>query len=473
MKIALVLLPMWSVEAAPLGIASISAALAKEGHEVRSFDLNVGLHKKLGEEYWDLSRSSGWGNRAEFQSKILPLISETVSSLAKRIVADGYDAVGFTMYKTNSLTIGWMATLLRFLSPRIKIVVGGPEVAFTDWHRLINYQFDGVVDAAVVGEGESSAIAMFKAWETGTSIAGIPGVITVADQKVEFSGRPAPLDVNTIVPPDFSDFDLKAYNRKVLPVQFSRGCVANCSFCNEKAFLWPSFQMKSAAGVLDHLQHLADKFGMRDFWAADSLLNGNHTKLADFVDLVIAGNYGFSWAGNMRIDKRLRPPLAERLKIAGCHQITFGVESGSNAVLKAMRKGITRDDTIQVLTQMRQTGIKSDVNLIVGFPGEAESDFQDTLRLLDEVGEGIGWVSTTIFTLDPHTDVGRNPKKYGIRTSDDGQVVRDETSPYFGNDWFSESGDSTPEIRLNRLYRLREYLKTRVPQAYVMKISNG
>jgi radical SAM superfamily enzyme YgiQ (UPF0313 family) len=393
-----------------------------------------------------------------------------LSELAERIAAEGFGAIGFTMYKTNALAVGWMANFMRLLSPEIKIVVGGPEVAFTDWHSLIHYQFNGGVDAAVVGEGEGSAKALFKAWQTGESPLGIPGVIMVREGKVEFSGRPAPLDVNGIPPPDFSDFDLKAYAARAIPVMFSRGCVANCSFCTEKALLWPSFQMKSGAGVLEHLDHLSREHGSRQFWATDSLLNGNHKKLEEFLDLVIAGGHQFVWGGNMRIDKRLLP-LADRLKQAGCVWVTFGAESGSNSVLKAMRKGITRDDIVRVMTLVHSKGIKTNVNLIVGFPGETESDFQDTLRLVDEIGEFMGAVSTTIFTTDPHTDVGRNPGKYGILTRDDGAIVMDHSSPYFGNDWFSVSGDSTPEIRLDRLYKLRERIRA-LPRASILQQSS-
>src|SRR6185295_8045426 len=147
--------------------------------------------------------------------------------------------------------------------------------------------------------------------------------------------------------------------------------------------------------------------------------------------------------------------------------------SGSNSVLKAMRKGITRDDILQVVARTHRTGIRANVNLLVGFPGETESDFQDTLRLLDEVGDSMGSIGTTIFTTDPHTDVGRNPKKYGILTNEDGTIVRDESSPYFGNDWMSVDGQPTPEVRVDRLYRLRDRIKTQLPQAHITKISNG
>lgn len=452
---------MWTPEVPPLGIASLAAALKKDGHEVKCFDQNLKIYKKMDASLWELSNARGWGNTLEFREKILPQFSKDLSEFARNLLVDGYEAVGLTTYGCNYHTVSWFATVLKMLNPEIKVVIGGPEVGDPALHRLANYQLQGVIDAAVLGEGEGSATKLFRAWQNGESILGIQGVIAASNGKLEFSGRPPALEVDNLLPPDFSDFELGTYTRDFLPVIFSRGCVANCTFCSEPSFLWPSFKMKSSEGIFDQLKFLTEKHGTNKFFATDSLLNGNPAKLEGFVDLVLARQAKFSWGGNMRINKRLKPPFTHRLREAGCETITFGVESGSNNVLKGMRKGITRDDILQVLQWVAEADIKISINLIVGFPGETEADFEDTLRLIDERGDRIVCATTSIFIIDPVTEIGKNPKRFGIAMDNNGEVIKSETTPYLGNTWFSETGDSTPEVRLKRLYRLREHMNSR------------
>ncbi len=70
-----------------------------------------------------------------------------------------------------------------------------------------------------------------------------------------------------------------------------------------------------------------------------------------------------------------------------CDQVHLPVQSGSTKVLRAMRRGYTRESYLKTIERLRQArpGIAISTDIIVGFPGETEADFRDTLRLLDEV----------------------------------------------------------------------------------------
>jgi tRNA-2-methylthio-N6-dimethylallyladenosine synthase len=70
-----------------------------------------------------------------------------------------------------------------------------------------------------------------------------------------------------------------------------------------------------------------------------------------------------------------------------CNQIHLPVQSGSTGILRAMRRGYTREGYLEVIRKIRHAGrpIAVSTDIIVGFPGETERDFQDTLSLLDEV----------------------------------------------------------------------------------------
>jgi tRNA-2-methylthio-N6-dimethylallyladenosine synthase len=70
-----------------------------------------------------------------------------------------------------------------------------------------------------------------------------------------------------------------------------------------------------------------------------------------------------------------------------CNQIHLPVQSGSSRILRAMRRGYTRESYLELVKKIRRVSrpIAISTDIIVGFPGETESDFQDTLSLLDEV----------------------------------------------------------------------------------------
>jgi tRNA-2-methylthio-N6-dimethylallyladenosine synthase len=70
-----------------------------------------------------------------------------------------------------------------------------------------------------------------------------------------------------------------------------------------------------------------------------------------------------------------------------CNQIHLPVQSGSNRLLSRMRRGYTREHYLDIIRKIHRAprSIAISTDIIVGFPGESESDFQDTLTLLDEV----------------------------------------------------------------------------------------
>ena len=70
-----------------------------------------------------------------------------------------------------------------------------------------------------------------------------------------------------------------------------------------------------------------------------------------------------------------------------CHQLHLPIQSGSTSVLKRMNRGYTREKYLKIITMLRSLmpNISLSTDIIVGFPGETEEEFQDTLSVLEEV----------------------------------------------------------------------------------------
>jgi radical SAM superfamily enzyme YgiQ (UPF0313 family) len=159
----------------------------------------------------------------------------------------------------------------------------------------------------------------------------------------------------------------------------------------------------------------------------------------------------------MRVDERMSPEFLQKMKKANCHWVVFGIESGANPILKAMKKGINHDEIISILKSAHETGIQVSVNIIVGFPGETEEFFQETLKLLESCKDYISYISSSVFGLDPNTHVGKNPEKYGIEVVTEEKIAWDDG----GADalgWRSTGINSTRVVRTERFTRLRAFI---------------
>ncbi|OGT97627.1 MAG: hypothetical protein A2X80_03290 [Geobacteraceae bacterium GWB2_52_12] len=103
------------------------------------------------------------------------------------------------------------------------------------------------------------------------------------------------------------------------------------------------------------------------------------------------------------------------MKRAGCHTLIYGVESGSDHVLKKMGKGYASDQAQEVIKLTYEAGICVNINIIVGFPGETDDDFNETLKFIVKNKKYINEVTNVSgCTLFPLADMGKNRQKYEI-----------------------------------------------------------
>jgi hypothetical protein len=119
---------------------------------------------------------------------------------------------------------------------------------------------------------------------------------------------------------------------------------------------------------------------LKFIYFSDSLINGDMRELERFCDLMIAHDVRVSWGGHTLVRLGMTASLMRHKARAGANRLNFGVESGSDTVLKLMRKGFRSALALEVLQNTRQAGIAPSVNLIVGHPGETEIEFEETRR---------------------------------------------------------------------------------------------
>ena len=120
-----------------------------------------------------------------------------------------------------------------------------------------------------------------------------------------------------------------------------------------------------------------------------------------------------------------------------------------------MNKGITVESIKSVIRNVHQTGIYVIVNILIGFPGEGEDEFNDTLKFLVENKEYINKVNANSpMVVLENSEVYTNPEKYGIAVDDNGKVLFDGD-----NGWKTVDNENNLTIRKNRHFRLLYVMK--------------
>ena len=159
----------------------------------------------------------------------------------------------------------------------------------------------------------------------------------------------------------------------------TRGCVYNCNFCDRVTF-GRKFRKRSISNVIHEVMELKNKYGIEQIRFCDDCITLDRKWFLNLcVELYRAD---MKWTCMSRADL-LDPEMLSLMQTAGCQEIFFGFESGSNRMLKAMNKRSTVDKYIKAIKMCRDAGIKSCAYILFGFPVENEESVEETIDFLD------------------------------------------------------------------------------------------
>ena len=420
-SIALILLPEWSPMFAPFNIARLSSLALAAGYSTKCYDINVKLYNlhrqwvkegKLDYNPWDGARAYKWSDKKEYFKDLHPLFEPILQEYVDDILQYNPTVVGFTMYYTNEHSVMWMAKQIKDRRPDIKLIVGGPglHVRQTDLLDNPEYRYNGkhLFDYSVVGEAEKIILDILDEIENGVQHDDLQALTQPEKQR---------LDLNNFPIPDYKDFDHSEYEiPNGLLTEFSRGCVAKCTFCEETHF-W-NYRQRTAVSAIDEIEHLYYNKGANVVWFLDSLVNGNIKELRGFAKGVIAKKIFLKWTGYARCDGRMDDDYFKDLAKSGCFMLNYGCESGSDKVLKDIDKRVVKTEMEANFASAAKYGIMNMTNWIVGFPTEQYGDFADTMTLLWRNKNNYITVIATApgFGLGVQTIVGQNPEGFGLES---------------------------------------------------------
>ncbi|MGV7222919.1 MAG: B12-binding domain-containing radical SAM protein [Nitrospinales bacterium] len=353
------------------GLAILSSALKNSGHQVNLIDLR---------------RLTGWSHY-------------------RRIVKESAaEVVGITMMSVDFNPAIRAAQIIKEVKPETRVFVGGPHPSVCP-EELEN---QGCIDYIVKGEGEKTFVKLI-----GDIVAGrnIPKVIQ--GHSLENLDESPWADRNLFNSPEepFVPFLRPPFVTLIA----GRGCKYNCNYCQpaERIMFGHKVRRRSVENVVDELKYLRNLYGFNSFMIHDDCLTEDREWVIEFCRRYKADGFTQPFVAQSRADIICRNrDMVEALFDAGLRLFIIGFESGSDRVLRFLRKGCTRAKNLEAARICHETGIKIWANYMLGLPTETKQEVSETLTMLQEIKPY--HCSPAFYTPHPGSDLFEMGKKMGI-----------------------------------------------------------
>ncbi|MFC1705552.1 radical SAM protein [Planctomycetota bacterium] len=453
-RVTLATMPPWLPDCPPLGLACLAAYLRACGVPATVLDLNILCYDRSPSALrvlWQQDNKNAWERRDLFQ-QTLESLEPHFEEATHAVLASKPDLVGLSVAAPKQLATIELVSRLREAGLRCPIVLGGPACLTPQDISFFTSRIPGEIACFAIGEGEETLAACVDAFVQTGGCSGVAGTANEVDGSIVVNAPRLPVsDLDALPLPGFEEFPLGQYAVPSLAIEWSRGCVGNCAFCQTRA-QWKEYRKKSPGRVVQELDHYVKRLGIRHFSLCDSAVNGCLKTLEAICQRIVDERLELKWTGCFIGRPGLSRQLFRVMRLSGCYRLDVGLESGSAAVTRNMRKPGLPVHVGETLRLATKEGIETHLFVIVGFPGETEEQFGETLAFLSAHRENITSVRSvnTPFVMEG-TDLRLRPERYGIQLAPYGDS--------WGCLWTGDDG-STIALRNERVERTLTLLRS-------------
>ncbi len=278
--------------------------------------------------------------------------------------------------KDNAFRI---AKVFKNLPERPLLVAGGPLPTSEPAMFLTDF------DVVVLKEGELTMLELVKKHLAGDELSGIKGIAFMRGGELITTEREYIENIDPIPHPARDLFEnskyLKYWEKKFgytcTPVITTRGCPYNCDYCARPVF-GNRYRERGFQDVIREIEEVLE-LGYSRIWFSDDVFTLNKKRIMKLCDEIERKGLVFKWDCLCRVDN-VEPALFKRMKEAGCARVFFGIESGSDRVLRMMNKNFTVEDAKKAVEMAKKAGIEVGTFFMVGYPEETEETILRTIR---------------------------------------------------------------------------------------------
>jgi len=364
----------------PLGLLAIGSVLKRAGHQVKILDLRI-------------------SNSPDEE------LSSVMKSFNPQVVGIGV--------MTIECKYGFIdAAKVKKLNPDVTIIFGGPHCSHEP-RFILN---DPNVDLMVSGEGDLTIAELIDALEQGRDIENIAGIAYKKNGSyIRTADRPVIRDLDKF-DQEYDLINLERYfnfqssmdffpvfrNKRFLPLVTSRGCPFKCTYCHD--IFDKSIQYRSPKAVVDEIEYLINKYGVREFHIVDDVFNVNMKRAKIVLDAIIQKNLNIhiSFPNGLRADF-FDDELIDKMQRAGVYRMALGIESGSQRIQDMIQKDLDINIIYGVVEKLTRARMSVHGFFMLGFPSETRKEMEATIDFACDLG-----LTTANFSLvipNPGTDL--------------------------------------------------------------------
>jgi len=332
------------VSVPPIGIYYVGAVLKEKGYDVEILN---------------------WHN-----------INDTPQLIYDTLAEKKPDIIGFSILHANRWGGIEIARTAKQLNPNVKIVFGGIGTTFLWNHFLRHFE---EIDFAVIGEGEYTFLNLVERLEK-QDYERLEDVGGIAFRKNGTAIRTK--DAETIH--DLDELPNPARYFMYQHVVATRGCPGKCTFCGSPRFWGTGVRFHSTEYFVEQLELLYRK-GVTFFYFSDDTFTIRKDRVIEICKKIIKKDMQITWVAISRVNF-ISEEILYWMRRAGCTQISYGVESGSEKIRNViLKKNIRTDQIRKAFDLTTRYGILARAYFIYGSPGETQDTIEETLSLIREV----------------------------------------------------------------------------------------
>ena len=348
-------------------------------------------------------------------------INETPERISEILLEKQPDVIGFSILQANRWGGIDIAKIAKQLHPEVKIVFGGVSPTFLWKHFLTHFP---EIDYVVMGEGEYTFLHLIRCIEKKEydHLGNIRGIAFKKHGKVV---RTTPAEYIK----DLDQLPIPATYFEYQHLSLTRGCPGNCTFCGSPKFWGRKVRFHSVDYFVEELELLYKK-GINFFYFSDDTFSVNKKRVIQICKKILKKNLKISWNAISRVNY-MNEDVLSWMRKAGCIQISYGIESGSEKIRGYLNKKITTHEIEKTFDTTLKYGILPRAYFIYGSPGETRKTIQESIDLIKKIKPLV--IYSSVLSLFPGTALYSQYKKKS-NLSEDIWLNRIEDIKYFETD---------------------------------------
>lgn len=367
-------------------ITHLLLVVSRQPDTAKFLSLSSGVTQPLGAGY-----IAGYLIKHGFNVAILDNDIERLDSkrfsLYLRNISPRY--VGFSTFTNSFHNSLYFAYLVKEVDKDIKVIMGGAHASALPKDVLRN----SVVDIVVKGEGEETMLELVRALDNGGNLSGIKGIAYKdSGEIIENPERELCEDIDKF---SFPAYQLLPMNKYYLPASrrmgtgragsiiTGRGCPYRCTFCSRAVF-GRKLRLRGPESVAQEMKHLLVRYGIKEFLIWDDVFTIDEKRAIEICRLIRKENLNLIWSCSSRVD-RASDSLYAELYSAGCREILFGVESGSQAIIDSLQKDADLSQVEKSVKLCKKHNIRAFCTFMLGSPLETKETLSQTLNFVKKI----------------------------------------------------------------------------------------